>query len=344
MPAGTSLLDLPDEVLETVFCLLPPRTARSCLYTCKRISQIVKVKPLHQTIVLHRPAAVHQFREHLLRHTRSKLLVKSITFACESSAAEDQFSLAMQAPTLEMLPNITYFSSAPLSKSVEWQALLLRKLMRYSCRIKHLNLTKCELPGVEAVWDYGTVLSVAGGLWLKSLQIAGESSGTFRNQGRSFRWLQELAIIDRQFDGEEVTTLLDAIPDSLVSLKFSNCNGLPLNLFAVIADKFGSLTILYLLNNNRSLAGEALANVEGRLANFHSLRNLAVSRGVVDPEDLVELDTPLARVVLDHIYGLTSAALGRLLAKWQIAKGEFDITVNNSYTSQEKLELQVRTY
>ena len=308
---------------------------------CRRISRVARVKPLHQAIILYHPSAVIQFREHLLRKGHAQL-VKSITFLCDSADPDDLVSLAMQAPLLEMLPNLRSFSSTPLIPNPNYQKLVLKKIIRYNSLVRHVDLQEA---GNGMVWEYNTALSLVDQISLESLRLAGKSSQSFGRPRNSFLFLQELAVRDRTFERNQITTLVDSLPNSLSSLSFTYCNGLPTNFFALIANRFRSLTILCLLHNNTDgLESYSIASGRGTAANLYQLRNLALGLNAVTLEELVQINAPLARVLLDRLYPLSASALAYLLAKWQISKGEFNITVrpDGNWSKEDKVMLQVR--
>lgn len=305
------------------------------------MSRVAKVKPLHQAIILYRPSAVMQFREHLLRKGHAQL-VKSITFLCASADPKDLLSLAMQAPLLEILPNLRSFSSTPLIPIPGYQTLVLNKIIRYNRLVRHVELQEA---GNGLVWEYDMALSLVRQFSLQSLHLAGKSSQPFGQPRNSFLFLQELAIRDRTFGRNQITPLVDSLPNSLSSLSFIYCNGLPSNFFALIADRFRDLTILCLLHNNTDdLESYSITGVEGKAANLHKLRNLALGLDAVTLVELVRINAPLARVLLDRLYSLDASDFASLLAKWQCSKGEFNITVRpaGNWSKEEKVMLQVR--
>lgn len=343
---ATTLLDLPEELLDQCFCHLSFTDARTSLYTCKRVSRIVEGLPLHHRVMLSSDTSLCTFKAHLLRKSAYQTMVKALRFDFrDMETTQDYSTLTAMTTLLALLPNLRSLALSLSPPDRSGQEQLFSTILRYNRRLLHLSL---EEQWHEHYWNVKTLLNLSDLPLLKSLSITHFFSfGELPLQSfasNAFANLQELDLKDHEFEDGELEALLQSLPSTMASLRLHECVCLPLNLTTIISRRCPRLKTLYLLHNT---SPEASGQHDPAWAkSMSALSCIAITHAMAAASELYYLHRPLRRVVLSGGYiNYQSGDLARLLYSWVVASEGLHVSLCvrwQPYTNQEQQTLMVR--
>lgn len=268
-------------------------------------------------------------------------MVKALVLDCHD--ANDPF-LILQVPLLELLPELRSFTTSPILPSQKSQELLIRTLVRYNPQLLHLGFCSALL---QDLWSFATIIGLTALPRLKSLSISGVDALT-SNPSQAFRHLQELAIEEKTFVPGEFSKILQVFPPSLLCLRIADCDDVPRDLATRISEHCPNLRVLSLFRNTTDPASLQPVNTTEWPTLLKNLVCLFVSEDMVSPIEFLHLGSPLSRLVLCRVKGLSAFALISLLYRVGMAKEGLHVSVVPSpdeaaYTLEEKAFITVRS-
>ena len=311
---GPNLAALHPELLEHILLYLRPSDVYTCLFVCKRITQIARHRPLHRHISLTYSASCVETLKYFIRHPHVRSLVRRID--TDEALIEDEDKATYQLALIELLPALHTLDGLILSEEPTVTEGIIDAVKHHQKMLQHIRFpgpTHVPTKSLQMLLDVVRPVS----LWLQFI-------GWVDNLALG-RHLQQLRLAHMIFAQQEVLNVLRNLPGTLSVLQFDSC-GLQVDLIANIAKfcpqlQFLAVTECYLdASQDSSIEAEVLRP-------FKSLRRFAISSPFIIPLALVYLSCPLELVYLEGVDKLNVGWLALAFGHWQIAEGGLKLMV-----------------